>query len=433
MNYHLIPNWTNSVGETYEFRTTVFTTRSGREQRVAERALPRRQVSFNALLWGAGLHSFQALMHDRGASPVSIPDPARFAAVLSQDAAAGSTTIIISNSPPWLQPGVALSLSDLDQTEFRGSSAIENVGSFSIDFDDGDFDVNRRAQITLTTPLTRGWPMGTVIRPVIEGRLRKDVDFAFVNDSVASTDLTLNILPPSQVPDLGDIAFEAFNGRPVLLTEPNWTQPPSVTHSTPFEEVDYGRGVTKAYLPIEFYTRITQFNYLGRSRETAAELLRLFVAMRGRQGEFYCPSWVNDMVPASGVPSGDHQLTVNTPTVATSYSESTVNKAVAIRLNDGRWLFRQVTAITPTLDAGSGAFDADFSEDFDGGDAPGFYSVLTFDSPIEEDVYRKDISMICWLNVCRFASDLLSIQWATDDVATIAAQIMTLESLPPEE
>lgn len=432
MNYHLIPNWSDPVTETYAFRTTVFTSRSGKEQRMAERLLPRRTVKFATLLWGSGLTDFHALLHDRGAGTITIPDPARFAAVLERDAPAGTSELYITSVPPWLKPGMALSLSDLDYTEFRGGSTITTIGSFSIDYDSSDFDVRRRARVLLTAPLTRRWPKGSAVRPVIEGRLPTEVTLDYRNDSIAESDLTLDVLTGSQTPDLGDVTFETFNGRPVLLIAPNWVQPPNVTITTPFETVDFERGITKTYLPIEFYTRIMQFNYLGRSRDSMATLLELFVRMRGRQGEFYCPSWLSDMVPVGGIAADSSVMTVAGSAAATAFADSTVNKAVAIRLNDGRWVFRQVASIAVTNEAGPGAFNQDYNADFDTGGQPGQFSVLTFTQPIAEDIYREQITMVCWFNVFRFASDTLTIRWSTDDVAQVVTQVMTLESLSPE-
>lgn len=432
MNYHLIPNWTERVSETYEFKTTVFTSRSGKEQRMSERAKARRSVAFTTMLWDGRLQSFKALMHDRGSSSITIPDPARYAAILAQPAAIGAMVIYLTATPAWLKEGMAIAISNLDATEFRMGDEIANVGAFSTAFDALDFDVNRLARLTLTSPLTRAWSAGSIVRPTITGRLKKEVEIAFQTANIANADITLNILPPSDTPDFGAVDFQVFDGRPVLLTAPNWTQPPSVSHSTPFEEVDYGRGVVRAFLPVEFYTRITQFNYTGRSREDAGELLKMFVDMRGRQGEFYCPSWVDDMRAVGGIASGSSVLTVQGTEIAASFATSTVNKAIAILLHDGRWIFRKITSIATTTEAGPGAFSGAYSEDFDTEGVGGLFSRLTFSAPIGEDIYQRDIGMICWFNVCRFASDTLSIGWLTDDMAQIVAQIMTLESLSAE-
>ena len=120
MNYHLTPNWSENVTETYEFRTTVFTSYSGREQRVAERLTPHRTVSFSTLLWDDRLLAFKALMHSRGADSISIADPARYGAVLSIEASIGATDIVVE-SAPWLTADMLLVLSDLDNSEFVGA------------------------------------------------------------------------------------------------------------------------------------------------------------------------------------------------------------------------------------------------------------------------------------------------------------------------
>lgn len=430
MNYHLTPNWSENVTETYEFRTTVFTSYSGREQRVAERLTPHRTVSFSTLLWDDRLLAFKALMHSRGADSISIADPARYGAVLSIEASIGATDIVVE-SAPWLTADMLLVLSDLDNSEFVGGEELTSVGSFSIDYDE-DFDtLLSGVQIGITTPLTKVWPKGTVIRPAVSGRLNKTVTLSYVTDRVATSSITLEVNVPSGAPLMGSTSLGTFNSRPVLLASPNWAQPPSVTLSSGIEEVDYDRGIVKTFLPVEFYTKITQFNYADRSRDDIGVVLTLFNQMRGRQGEFYCPSWTTDMLPSGGIVSGSAYLTVVGSAVAETYALSTVETALAIKLIDGTWLFRKIISIIATDDPGPGAFSLDFDESFDMGSS-GLFSKIEFDTVVGVDVAQSQIAMICWLNVCRFASDSLTIRWLNDDVGQAVVQIMALESLTPE-
>jgi hypothetical protein len=230
---------------------------------------------------------------------------------------------------------------------------------------------------------------------------------------------------------MGSTSLGTFNGRPVLLASPNWAQQPSVSFSSGIEEVDYDRGIVKAFLPIEFYTKITQFNYADRSRDDIGVLLTLFNQMRGRQGEFYSPSWTTDMLPSGGIANGSEYLTVVGSAVGETYALSTVETALAIKLFDGTWLFRKIINIIATDDPGPGAFSLDFDESFDTGSS-GLFSRIEFDTAVGADIPQSQIVMICWLNVCRFASDSLTIRWLTDDVGQAVVQIMALESLTPE-
>lgn len=430
MNYHLVPNWSESVTETYEFRTTVFTSHSGQEQRVAERLTPRRTVSFSTLLWDERLLAFKALMHSRGAETITIPDPARYASVLLVDAPIGASTIIVS-SVAWLAEGTQLSISNFDTTEFFGAEDLVAVGSFSLSFNDDFENGSQRFQVTLADPLTRAWSAGAVLRPAVVGRLAQSVTLNHLTDDKATGSISLRIMPPSAAPVLSAASLTTFNGRPVLLAKPNWAQTPTVTFSTPFEEVDYDRGVIATFLPIEFYTKITQFTYTDRSKDDLGSVLKLFNAMRGRQGEFYCPSWTTDMLPSGGIPNGSVHLTVVGSRVAETYSGSTVENAIAIRLSDGSWIFRKVLAIEETEEGGPGAFSLDYDPSFDGA-AVGMFSKLTLDVAVSQDLYQRDIVMICWLNVCRFAADALTIRWFTDEVGQAVVQVMTLEALTAE-
>lgn len=430
-DFHLVPNWSESVSETYEFRTTIFTSHSGREQRVAERLTPRRTVNFTTLLWDDRLFAFKAMLHARGADTISIPDPARYAAVLLLDAPIGATSIIVTTAS-WMTENTPIAISILDGSEFLTGETMTPVGAFSIDFDPEDFaTVGQSVQITVAAPLTQAWAAGSVVRPVITGRLGRSVTLNHENDRVATASISLSIAPPSTAPVMGSAALGTFNSRSVLLAQPNWAQPPTVTLSTPFEDVDYDRGVIATFLPIEFYTKITQFTYADRSRLDIGAVMSLFSAMRGRQGEFYCPSWTTDMVPSGGIASGSVYLTVIGSGTAATYANSTVETAVAIKLANGSWIFRTVIGIVETNDAGPGAFSTDFDESYDAGGS-GAFSRLQFDTAIGFDMAQRDIAMICWLNVCRFASDSLTVRWMTDDVGQAVVQIMSLESLTPE-
>lgn len=432
MSFHLIPNWNDRVNEIYEFRTSIFTTHSGKEQRMAERLLPRRTVNFTALLWGSALPAFKALMHSRGASTISIPDPARYAAVLESPVLSGSLEMVVNSWPLWLKENMPLVISSLYDSEFKAGQEVVIAGSFDLGFDPDHFDVDSKTKIDVSAPFSKSWPAGSVVRPVITGRLKQEVKLTFQNDSVADAEISLSILPGSDTAGFVPFEFEIFDGRPVFLTSPDWSTSPSVSHSTPFEEVDYGRGTTQAYLPIEFYTRISQFDFVGKSRQEIHEILSLFIEMRGRQGEFYCPSWTTDMIAVGGISSGTNVLTVESSLIADTFNGSTVNKAVAILLNDGRWIFRSVVEIISTTASGPGAFTIAYDEGFDSPSVNGLFSRLVFDAVVSEDVPEQAIAMVSWLNVCRFASDTLNIGWITDDVAQTTLQIMTLEALPVE-
>lgn len=431
MELHLIPNWSGGVKETYEFLTTVFTSRSGKEQRSAERMTPRRDVQFTSLLYGSALRVFKGAMHNRGNSLLSIPDAARYGATLIQDAPQSATEIVIRPVPTWLEDGVEISISEFLDSEQVGAFSVAQVSSFSTSYSDA-FGNGGKAVITLDSGLSEAWSAGAQIRPVIYGRLEENVAVDFLTDAIAEVDVNFKVNPPSNVPDLGVSEVTTFDSRDVFLVNPNWVSAPRVQYDTPYESVDYDRGVIETYLPIDFYTKVTQFNYSGRGGEDIKQILSLFVRMKGRRGEFWSPSWLSDLEPLSQITSGGNTLLVRGSDVRDDYSGSTVDSAIAIMKKDGSWVFGKVSSLTYSGSTPSGAFNLAYDEDFDAGSGSGIYTLITFEDNFTETVARKDIEMVCWLNLCRFASDALTIEWLTDNLARCVLNIMTLETLDAE-
>lgn len=426
MNHHLAPNWSNGVSETYEFKTTVFTTESGKEQRSAERLVPRRTVSFSGVAFGDYMRSLQGLMHDRGASEIVIPDPARYGAVLTRDAPAGTTSLPLDHRPVWWENGMAGAISSTWESEFVTLNGFEAAGAFDASYSDA-FDRRVRGRATLAAPLTRSWPAGSVLRPAVGGRLAQQFSVSYLTNSVMRYSVELSLTPPSPTPRLTGLpALPQLGGYPVLTVEPNWAAAPAVQFHTPFDAVDYGRGVTRHFLPIDFFTRISQFNYSGRSRADVARVVRLFDRVRGRQGEFYCPTWTDDIKPISGITNGSPTMVVDID--AQRYRTSTVNRAVMIRLHDGSTFFRRVTAMQAVAGEGQGPYGPAYGPAYSTSQQ-GPFSEVTFDSPLPVSAGRDDIALVCWLNRSRFATDALTVEWLTDDVAQMVAQIMTLEDI----
>lgn len=431
MQAHLVPNWTSSVRETYEFRTIIFTSENGKEQRSADRMTPRRQISFTAQLYGPALPQFKNLMHDRGAAEITIADPARFGISLLEDAEAGAEEITVGPVPPWLEDGIQIALSVFFAAEQIGLEAVAAVSSFSAAYS-SDFG-GGRAIISLTTPLQSSWPAGSEVRPVVHGRLPRSVDSSFLTDQHAEVSINFAADPPCNVPVLaGEVVHQFFQGRPVLLVKPNWVRPVSIQFDTAYEQIDYERGIIANYLPIDYAARISQFNYMGLGSADIADVLGLFVDMKGRRGEFWSPSWVTDFQPASQVTSGETTFVVRGADVYQSYADSTVNNAIAIMKGDGSWIFAEIEEMNLVSSASGGAFSSGYSDGFDAPLADQF-TQITVSAPFEETVARKDIAMVCWLNLCRFASDTLTLDWRSDNLAQCLANIMTLETNAVEE
>jgi hypothetical protein len=192
--------------------------------------------------------------------------------------------------------------------------------------------------------------------------------------------------------------------------QPNWAAAPNVEFATDYETTDFRRGVVRSFNPVGFFSKITQFTFLGRDTVKMHRLVDFFHRHLGRCEEFWCPSWTSDLTLIGSIINGESAIIVDGSNIASTYEDSTVEKAVAIKLADGSWLYRYITAMSVI----------------------GETTELTFDEPFTFDVAHGSVVGLYWLNVCRFAADTMTVQWITDEIAQTVLQIKTLESLPAE-
>lgn len=196
-----------------------------------------------------------------------------------------------------------------------------------------------------------------------------------------------------------------FDGRELFLMRPNWAQPVDLSFAMTTETVDFGRGRVARYNPIAFTTRLLKATYLRRDETDAQRITGLFMRAKGRRGEFYMPTWEQDITPTSDLSGGAATITASGLDVFNTYAESTIFKALAVVTKDGAVYCRRVSTIVNVS-----------------GD-----SRITVDQPWDSDIPVSNISMICWLPLCRFASDQLTLEWLTQSVVQTQLAFQTLE------
>jgi hypothetical protein len=421
------------VVESVEFSTSIFRTTNGKEQRFAERITPRRKLQFAVLLSRSEYQIFSAMLHDMGENgslkTVRIADFSREGQGIVGDHASGATFVFVPSLPHWAVAGQTIAISTPTMTVF---TTIQSV----------NVPLKR---FTLPSGLSSALPSGSVVRPSVTGMLSFSTDLSYLTDEISMLNLKFRQTVGEQIAAFTATALPTFDGRSVLTTAPNWQGGIASSLIVDADSNDYSRGPIVDFLKNDQVTRTLNLNYLGRSFEDIGQITKLFSAMRGRQGEFWCPSWSNEMTSVDGITSGQSTIKVKGRIFADVYADSTVNKAVAIRLSDDSWVFRKITAITVN-GSNPGQFAADYSSAFSIGE-----SVVTVDQPftqtayIDEDfsqlfasqpidvtVSRLEIVAIYWLYLGRMANDTLTLSWATDNLGETALSVTRLEYNPVE-
>lgn len=397
-------NWTSSVTVTHEFKTSFpGPSRSGREQRIALRQTPRTSMQYKSLLTGAAFRRFKRRMDKAQAQIVLGYDPIRYVTLLGPGVTSvpsgltvvfskPATGLLVSSAPEWLTNGAVVALAYQNRLEFR--TLAQAGGAVTFIGDDGS-----------------SWPRGTRIHPTWQVRVAPDMPVTRKTNDAVEVSFITDVVPTTEGPQIYGTATTVFNSREVFLLQPNWASEPTFNYQWPSEVLDYGKGRVQFFFPILFSTRLFQQTYTLRDLAAAEDMIRFFGRMRGQQGEFYAPTWENDLPLAAASLSGGSTLTVVGSEATETYLDDTVHKALAIFFRDGRTpLFRQVTAVA----------------------AAGSDSLVTCDLTWPYAILPADVLMTSWLLVCRHASDILTIEWLTAGVSQVRLTLKTLEALTPE-
>jgi hypothetical protein len=384
------PDWKSSYKITREFKTDIITSRSGKEQRRAVRNRPRKKVEFGVLEFAARARLFATAMRQQIGSSIYMADYSR-SVTATEALVPGATTMGVSATPPWLTGAVVLASGA--QMEVRQVElAVAGVITFS------DTSAN-------------DWGEGTIIYPALLGRLAMDTQGTRPTDDAVQISVAFDVLPGSEPEIDPGAAPLTFNGREVFLAKPDWGTTVSVSFRHAFETVDYGQGLIDFYEPVAYAARAHQATYLEMDATSMSAIEDIFYRAKGQRGEFYMPTWSNDLIPNSLTSAGGYSFTVAGLDVANAYAVDTVYKALAIFYADGSQQFIRVQQVY----------------------ASGENTIVQCTGSVfAQDINIGNVKMICWLPVCRFASDGMTTEWITNTVAQSQLNVVTLEDLTPE-
>lgn len=446
------PNWRTPVSEQLVFKTTVFRSRSGKEQRRALRSNPRKTLSLSVLSPGDKFREFDMELFSRGKSALTISDFSVSPAILTSSASVADTSLYVTSLPAWLTSTMDVQVHFDDRCEIVTANPVI-IGAFSSAFSSAfDLDVTPPIEITLTGGITSTWPAGSKIYPVIDGRLASTQVIQMFTDNLSAEQIQFAVLAGTTVIPVAPTAPSLFDSRDALIVKPNWRNRISLSHTTPIETVDYGHGIDVPFLSEEYVTSTYRYTFLALRVNDANTIRDTFLRMKGQRGEFYIPTWLSDMEPFSGVAANSTHLPVRDTDLPAAFANSTVRKAVMIETTDGEIYLRGIlniqsstgVEITPGEDFSVGfstgfstyytdtiedsAFSNAFSSAF-GGLVPGTHTIVTLDEPIVSGIHRDNIAKISWLNRVRFSTDTLVTNWVTDDLAEIQVTVTSLEHL----
>lgn len=390
------PNWDTPYRVTYEYRTDVLESRSGKEQRRALRQTPRKRLEHKVTLSAAQLRRFKQLMaywHNR---VWVMPERTRFVDTTGP-LLPGEATVTVGGVPSWAVSGAQVVLGYRDQLEMRIIDAVD------------------AGALTFTGVTDTEWPAGTRVYYALTGNLAASLEAPRHTSNLADVAVIFNASPGTEPVVPVPPAEATFAGREVFLRRPNWLSSVRVQNQFPVEEIDFGFGRTARFSPVDFATVVRQAAYVGRSPEDAQALLDFFDRMLGQQGEFYMASGESDMSLAADLQPGTSIMRVRGRDVYTAFEGDTVHRAVSLTLRDGTVIRKQVTGMDPVSDVAG--------ED----------TLISVSPAWDQMLPASQVAVVSWLLVWRLASDGLTIEWLSGDTAQAQLSMKSLEDLPVEE
>lgn len=385
----LVPNWNDPVQDMREFLTTVWTSDDGTEQRVARRHSPRRTLSFSAAMLPARWQEIEGVLRRPVAAWHTIADFGCPDAVsISGDpfpAEIGTFSVsFVGTAPSWFVPGAAVALVDGYRVEAKTIASVSG------------------STVVFTTALANGYGAGARIWPQVDAEFVGDVEVTAVTSAVQIAPMSFRLRPGAQQEDYGTPPA-TYDSRELWTRRPNWVQSPSITYLQPVDHVDYGVGMVGRYAPVTVADRITQATYHMGSRADVAALLAFWGRCRGRRGEFYAPTWLDDTVLAEPVEAGATTVRVTAPRVSQRFPDLEVYRHIYLESMTHGPLIRTITSAIGGLTG----------------------SQLTLSEPLPA-MAQGDVVAGYWLPLCRHAADALTVQWTTDEIAsvTISPQAM---------
>lgn len=389
------PNWIDPLEVTLEYRSEIITSRSGREQRRGLRQRPRKELAFNALASEADFRAFIRHMSHWQARPFLMPEFYRVAR-LNESLEEGVSLAEFQTVPDWLEVDKVVAIRHGKKFMIRTVTGISGTS------------------VTFNAGASGHWPKGCRVYPTISGHLSPRIQGRQHSNNAISIDVRFSSDPGLEKWPEVPPSPRNYRQRELWLKKPNWASAPTPEFVSSLDTLDYGIGRIDSFVPWEFNDRYQKAEYVGFTAVQVEEVIQFYRRNFAQVGEFFMPTYTEDLVIKTEAPLGSSNLRIAGTETAADYANGKVYRDLIVFMKSGAWMPRRILNIYRIDDA-------------DGSD-----TIIQIDGPWEIAIRPERVRQICWLPLCRLASDSLTIQWLTDETAQIGMAIKTLENLPPE-
>jgi hypothetical protein len=381
-------NWKNTYELDVEFKTEVITSYNKKEQRIAQRQTPRKTLAFNFQAKRDDFNRFNRAMTQWAGRTFVIPDHAKFVKLIAPLAIFGNT-VLVDSVPLWAVVGGLVALVNGKTVEVR---TIASVGI---------------GQITFGNVSGTSFPSGSRLHYAYPARLAQSLASKRHTNAVQSATARFQVIPALEPLVPIPAAPVSFNGREVWLPRFNWADDVAAEFQFFRQEVDFGRGRTASFYPVDFNSRMIKGTFLARNKQQAEDIESFFRRCKGQQRDFYRPTFENDLPQRVAATVGSVFIRVPGRETYDAFVNDPYNKAVFVYFDDGTYEMNRLVNMEIFADL--------LGED----------TRLEFTTPWSRPL--TGVTFISWMPLCRHSTDTLSFNWVTDSVCDVT---MTMQYTP---
>lgn len=382
------PSWDTPLTEGLEWLTNVLRSFNGKEQRRATRSKPRRTFNYTFKVFRTESARLENLLWGWQNRIYALPvwtDRSR----LLVDAQVGDERLDLDTRNYSFTPGTLAIL-------FATNTRMEVIEVLSVEPD----------HITTVRPLEGDWLRGTRVMPVVLGHLPTSVPLMrYTSQAIVGT-LTFETDPTQTTPYLPNTpAAVTYNGREVLMRQPNWKGGLTNSFDYAFDRLDQLTGAISYDTTEEFPRIVREYSWLLNGRTQISDFRAMLGRRMGQQKSFYVPSWHDDLRIMRTVGAADVSLSIATDTdFRLMVGVDPARDRLMIRLKDGRYFFRKIVGVS----------------------ADSTYTILTLDGALGVEVTPDMVKTVHFVMCSRLATDRVDIVWQNGRVATVGTTITSI-------
>lgn len=402
------PDWSKNYRVIREYRTDVYRSASGEEQRRALRQTPRKTLEFTSTFVGKELSDFQTTLAVWQHREFLAPELTKWVSITAID----PVSVEVDRVPSWLAQGGMVAITGSGSAEPLTVDAI--VGN----------------RVYFVGPISGDWAVGSKLCHAVAGRLSASFTLPRQTSKVAHGLLALDVTPGSEYyPELFKVPTDTifpgltegpdmyplssvpvnsttvyyYDGEEILLLRNNWGESVTEGHEWPVYAIDFDMGVTETVSDVDFGARTYSATITCHTRERQEYLDGFFDRMRGAQGNFWMPTWEDDLPIAADITGETETLRVTASRTARLLLDNAVYREIAV-VTHSREVF-----VNSILDV-----------EIDGTEA-----VLTLRDSWPANIAADDVLMVSWMPAWRLQSDEKSDLWLSSSVAQVVLECRT--------